>query len=151
PIFKKLISEGKNLTLTHPDITRYFMTIPEAAQLVIEAGALGKGGELFILDMGEPVKIIDLAKTMIKLSNANVDIEIVGLRPGEKLYEELLYDVGAAQKTENNKIFITHIDETDIDLDEHLKILSEAVKNPKKDELKELMKKFVVTYKEAKN
>ncbi|MGL6100694.1 MAG: polysaccharide biosynthesis protein, partial [Fusobacteriaceae bacterium] len=89
PIFKKLISEGKNLTLTHPDITRYFMTIPEAAQLVIEAGSLGKGGELFILDMGEPVKIIDLANTMIKLSNSDVEIEIVGLRPGEKLYEEL--------------------------------------------------------------
>ncbi len=149
PIFKKLISEGKNLTLTHPDITRYFMTIPEAAQLVIEAGALGKGGELFILDMGEPVKIMDLAKTMIKLSNANVDIDIVGLRPGEKLYEELLYDVGAAQKTENNKIFITRIDETDINLDEHLEALSIAIKNPKKNELKELMKKFVVTYRES--
>lgn len=149
PIFKKLISEGKNLTLTHPDITRYFMTIPEAAQLVIEAGALGKGGELFILDMGEPVKIIDLARTMIKLSNADVDIDIVGLRPGEKLYEELLYDVNAAQKTENNKIFITHIDETDINLEEHLEALSIAVKNPKQDELKELMKKFVVTYKES--
>ena len=148
PIFKKLISEGKNLTLTHPDITRYFMTIPEAAQLVIEAGALGKGGELFILDMGEPVKIMDLAKTMIKLSNANVEIDIVGLRPGEKLYEELLYDVGAAQKTENNKIFITRIDETDINLDEHLEALSIAIKNPKKNELKELMKKFVVTYRE---
>lgn len=148
PIFKKLISEGKNLTLTHPDITRYFMTIPEAAQLVIEAGALGKGGELFILDMGEPVKIMDLAKTMIKLSNASVDIDIVGLRPGEKLYEELLYDVGAAQKTENNKIFITRIDETDINLDEHLEALSIAIKNPKKNELKELMKKFVVTYRE---
>lgn len=151
PIFKKLISEGKNLTLTHPDITRYFMTIPEAAQLVIEAGALGKGGELFILDMGEPVKIIDLARTMIKLSNADVDIDIVGLRPGEKLYEELLYDVNAAQKTENNKIFITHIDETDINLEEHLEALSIAVKNPKQNELKELMKKFVVTYKEATN
>lgn len=151
PIFKKLISEGKNLTLTHPDITRYFMTIPEAAQLVIEAGALGKGGELFILDMGEPVKIMDLAKTMIKLSNASVDIDIVGLRPGEKLYEELLYDVGAAQKTENNKIFITRIDETDINLDEHLEALSIAIKNPKKNELKELMKKFVVTYREAVN
>ena len=148
PIFRKLISEGKNLTLTHPDITRYFMTIPEAAQLVIEAGALGKGGELFILDMGEPVKIMDLAKTMIKLSNANVGIDIVGLRPGEKLYEELLYDVGAAQKTENNKIFITRIDETDINLDEHLEALSIAIKNPKKNELKELMKKFVVTYRE---
>ncbi|WP_231549761.1 nucleoside-diphosphate sugar epimerase/dehydratase [Cetobacterium sp. ZOR0034] len=149
PIFKKLISEGKNLTLTHPDITRYFMTIPEAAQLVIEAGSLGKGGELFILDMGEPVRIIDLARTMIKLSNADVDIEIVGLRPGEKLYEELLYDVSAAIKTENNKIFITKIDPMDIKLEYHLEKLTEAIKNPVKENLKTLMKEFVITYKEV--
>ena len=148
PIFKKLISEGKNLTLTHPDITRYFMTIPEAAQLVIEAGALGNGGELFILDMGAPIKIMDLAKTMIELSNAPVNIEIVGLRPGEKLYEELLYDVTKATKTDNNKIFITDIDRMNVDLEYHLEKLKAAVKNPKQDELKELMKKFVETYQE---
>ena len=149
PIFKKLISEGKNLTLTHPDITRYFMTIPEAAQLVIEAGALGDGGELFILDMGAPIKIMDLAKTMIELSNAPVNIEIVGLRPGEKLYEELLYDVTKATKTDNNKIFITDIDRMNVDLEYHLEKLKAAVKNPKQDELKELMKKFVQTYREG--
>lgn len=149
PIFKKLISEGKNLTLTHPDITRYFMTIPEAAQLVIEAGALGNGGELFILDMGAPIKIMDLAKTMIELSNAPVNIEIVGLRPGEKLYEELLYDVTKATKTDNNKIFITDIDRMNVDLEYHLEKLKTAVKNPKQDELKELMKKFVQTYREG--
>lgn len=149
PIFKKLISEGKNLTLTHPDITRYFMTIPEAAQLVIEAGALGNGGELFILDMGAPIKIMDLAKTMIELSNAPVNIEIVGLRPGEKLYEELLYDVTKATKTDNNKIFITDIDRMNVDLEYHLEKLKAAVKNPKQDELKELMKKFVQTYREG--
>lgn len=148
PIFKKLISEGKNLTLTHPDITRYFMTIPEAAQLVIEAGALGNGGELFILDMGAPIKIMDLAKTMIELSNAPINIEIVGLRPGEKLYEELLYDVTKATKTDNNKIFITDIDRMNVDLEYHLEKLKAAVKNPKQDELKELMKKFVQTYQE---
>ncbi|MGL5595633.1 polysaccharide biosynthesis protein [Cetobacterium sp.] len=149
PIFKKLISEGKNLTLTHPDITRYFMTIPEAAQLVIEAGALGNGGELFILDMGAPIKIMDLAKTMIELSNALVNIEIVGLRPGEKLYEELLYDVTKATKTDNNKIFITNIDRINVDLEYHLEKLKAAVKNPKQYELKELMKKFVLTYREG--
>ncbi|WP_298065667.1 nucleoside-diphosphate sugar epimerase/dehydratase [uncultured Cetobacterium sp.] len=149
PIFKKLISEGKNLTLTHPDITRYFMTIPEAAQLVIEAGALGNGGELFILDMGAPIKIMDLAKTMIELSNAPVNIEIIGLRPGEKLYEELLYDVTKATKTDNNKIFITDIDRMNVDLEYHLEKLKAAVKNPKQDELKELMKKFVQTYREG--
>lgn len=151
PIFKKLISEGKNLTLTHPDIVRYFMTIPEAAQLVIEAGAIGKGGELFILDMGEPVKIMDLAKTMIKLSGADVGIDIVGLRPGEKLYEELLYDVTKAIKTENNKIFITKIDEPTGDVKANLEKFKEAVKNPNKEELKRIMKEFVTTYKEAKN
>ncbi|MGL5049551.1 MAG: polysaccharide biosynthesis protein, partial [Fusobacteriaceae bacterium] len=123
----------------------------EAAQLVIEAGSLGKGGELFILDMGEPVKIIDLANTMIKLSNANIGIEIVGLRPGEKLYEELLYDVTAALKTENNKIFITAIDSMNIDLEGHLEKLAEAVKNPVKDEIKACLKEFVKTYKEAKD
>jgi len=93
PIFSKLIEEGKNLTLTHKDIIRYFMTIPEAAQLVIEAATIGKGGEILILDMGEPVKIYDLAKNMIKLSGSNVGIDIVGLRPGEKLFEELLYEI----------------------------------------------------------
>ena len=110
PIFSKLIEEGKNLTLTHKDIIRYFMTIPEAAQLVIEAGAIGKGGEIFILDMGEPVKIYDLAKNMIKLSGSNVGIDIVGLRPGEKLFEELLYDVNSSTKTTNNKIYITNME-----------------------------------------
>lgn len=149
PIFKKLISEGKNLTLTHPDITRYFMTIPEAAQLVIEAGALGNGGELFILDMGEPVKIIDLAKTMIELSNAPINIDIIGLRPGEKLYEELLYDVSKATKTDNDKIFITDIDRMNVDLEYHLEQLRRAIKNPEKDKLKELMKNFVITYREG--
>lgn len=150
PIFRKLINEGKNLTLTHPDITRYFMTIPEAAQLVIEAGALGKGGELFILDMGEPVRIIDLARTMIELSNSPVEIDIVGLRPGEKLYEELLYDVTKARKTENNKIFITEIDQMDVDLDHHLNKLKVAIKTPEITQLKEIMKEFIVTYKEIK-
>ncbi|WP_278683936.1 polysaccharide biosynthesis protein, partial [Paraclostridium bifermentans] len=119
PIFKKLISEGKNLTVTHKDITRYFMTIPEAAQLVIEAGAIGKGGEIFILDMGKPVRIYDLAMSMIKLSNADIGIDIVGLRPGEKLYEELLYDVNSAIKTENKKIFITKIEDGEVDITKH--------------------------------
>lgn len=95
PIFKKKIAERKNLTVTHPDIIRYFMTISEASQLVLRAGSLGNGGEVFVLDMGEPVKIIDLAKKMIELSGLEkeIGIEITGLRPREKLYEELLYDV----------------------------------------------------------
>jgi FlaA1/EpsC-like NDP-sugar epimerase len=100
PLFRKQIKNGGPITITHEDITRYFMTIPEAAQLVIQAGAMAVGGEVFVLDMGDPVRIIDLAKRMIELSGLNVrdhdnpegdiEIEVVGLRPGEKLYEELL-------------------------------------------------------------
>lgn len=150
PIFKKLISEGKNLTVTHKDITRYFMTIPEAAQLVIEAGAIGKGGEIFILDMGKPVKIYDLAMSMIKLSNANVGIDIVGLRPGEKLFEELLYDVNSAIKTDNKKIFITKIEDGAVDITEYFDKLEECIKNPNISEIKKVMKQLVVSYKEVK-
>ena len=150
PIFKKLIEEGKNLTLTHKDITRYFMTIPEAAQLVIEAGAIGKGGEIFILDMGEPVKIYDLAKSMIRLSNANVGIDIIGLRPGEKLYEELLYDVNSAIKTENKKIFITKIEDGAVDITKYFDRLEECTHRPNIEEIKEVMKELVVSYKEVK-
>ena len=150
PIFKKLIEEGKNLTLTHRDITRYFMTIPEAAQLVIEAGSLGNGGEIFILDMGKPVRIYDLAKRMIKLSNANVGIDVVGLRPGEKLFEELLYDVNSAIKTDNKKIFITKIEDGNIDITKFFTKLEECIHNPDVGHIKEVMKKLVVSYKEVK-
>ena len=131
PIFSKLIEEGKNLTLTHKDIIRYFMTIPEAAQLVIEAATIGKGGEILILDMGEPVKIYDLAKNMIKLSGSDVGIDIVGLRPGEKLFEELLYDVNSSEKTSNNKIFITNMEneKVQVDIDNYYTILKDLIKN----------------------
>ena len=149
PIFRKLLEEGKNLTLTHKDITRYFMTIPEAAQLVIEAGSLGNGGEIFILDMGKPVKIYDLAQTMIKLSNSEVGIDIVGLRPGEKLFEELLYDINSAIKTENKKIFITKIENGEVDITQFFEKLWEAGQHANIDEIKDVMKKLVVSYKEA--
>lgn len=109
PRFRKQIMEGKDITLTHPDITRYFMSIPEAARLVIQAGALGRGGEVFLLDMGEPVRIYDLAVQMIELSglkvNQDIDINITGLRPGEKLYEELLIDSDSSVETSHPKIF----------------------------------------------
>lgn len=148
PHFKALLAEGKNLTVTHEEITRYFMTIPEVAQLVIEAGALGKGGEIFILDMGEPIKIIYLAKTMIKLSGANVGIDVIGLREGEKLYEELLYDVNSAKKTSNKKIFITEGEENSIDVGGYLDRLQLAVKNPDKEEIKSILKGFITSYEE---
>ena len=112
PLFTKQIQEGGPITITHPEIIRYFMTIPEACQLVLEAGAMGNGGEIYIFDMGEPVKIIDLAKKMIRLAgfipDKEINIKIIGLRPGEKLYEELLNDTSKTLPTHNLKIMIAH-------------------------------------------
>ncbi|WP_438965612.1 polysaccharide biosynthesis protein [Flavobacterium sp.] len=110
PLFKQQIEKGGPITITHPDIIRYFMTIPEACQLVLEAGAMGKGGEIYIFDMGKPVKIIDLARKMIQLAgyepDKEIQIKIVGLRPGEKLYEELLNDTSKTLPTHHEKIMI---------------------------------------------
>ena len=149
PIFSKLIEEGKNLTLTHKDIIRYFMTIPEAAQLVIEAATIGKGGEILILDMGEPVKIYDLAKNMIKLSGSNVGIDIVGLRPGEKLFEELLYDVNSSEKTSNNKIFITNMEneKVQVDIDNYYTILKDLIKNNDTIGMRKTLASIIGTFK----
>ena len=110
PLFEQQIRSGGPVTLTHPDIIRYFMTIPEAASLVLQAASIAKGGELFVLDMGRPVKIRELAERMIQLyaprEGRKIDIVYVGLRPGEKLYEELLMADEGIAKTENEKIFI---------------------------------------------
>jgi FlaA1/EpsC-like NDP-sugar epimerase len=110
PLFKKQIEAGGPITVTHPEITRYFMTIPEAARLVIQAGAMAKGGEIFILDMGESIKIVDLAKDLIKLSgfvpDVDIKIEFTGLRPGEKLHEELLLDEEGIESTTHKSIFV---------------------------------------------
>lgn len=120
PLFKKQIEKGGPITVTHPDIIRYFMTIPEACQLVLEAGTMGKGGEVYVFDMGEPVKIVDLAKKMIQLSglvlNKDIEIKFTGLRPGEKLYEELLHNNENTIQTYHNKIKIAKVYVEDFDL-----------------------------------
>ena len=105
-IFKNQINRGESLTVTHEEVTRFFMTIEEAAQLVIQSALLGKSGEIFVLDMGEPIKIIDLAESLRNLIDKNMEIEIIGLRPGEKMYEELSYDPNKVDKTRNKKVFI---------------------------------------------
>ena len=123
PHFKKQIEQGGPVTITHPKITRYFMTIPEACDLVLQAGTMGKGGEIFVFDMGEPVKIVDLAERMIKLSGLEpeVDINIIftGLRPGEKLYEELLSDDATTMPTHHEKILISKDPTIDFDSIDH--------------------------------
>lgn len=136
PLFRKQIENGGPLTVTHKDITRYFMTIPEACQLVLEAGAMGNGGEIFVFDMGESIKIFDLAKNMIRLSGLNypndIDIKIVGLRPGEKIFEELLGDGENTTKTHHKKIMVAKVKEINckvvkpkiVDVCENIDILS---------------------------
>ena len=150
PLFKKQIERGGPVTVTDPNIVRYFMTIPEAVSLVLQAGAYAKGGEIFVLDMGEPVKILDLAKNLILLSGhkPDEDIQIVftGLRPGEKLYEEMLMDEEGLQDTENNLI---HIGKP-IELDEEkflnqLEKLKEYVVTEPSD-IREWVKEIVPTY-----
>jgi len=158
PLFRKQISEGGPVTITHKEVTRYFMTISEASSLVIQAGEYANGGEVFILDMGEQIKIIDLAKRLIYLSGRNVtydsvsegiEIKEVGLRPGEKLYEELLIS-GKEENTPNDKIFKSNenfLDNSDLDI--ALAKLQNGVENDNVSEIKSTLKKYVEGFMEA--
>ena len=148
PLFKRQIAKGGPVTLTDKRIIRYFMTIPEASQLVLQSGAMANNGELFVLDMGQPVKILDLAENMIKLSGAH-DIEIVetGLRPGEKLYEELLMNSQTLTKTENDLIFI----EKDAplskeEINEKIQVLQRAIENEDDNDAREALRSVVPTF-----
>ena len=150
PLFKKQIMEGGPVTVTHPDIIRYFMTIPEAVSLVLQAGAYAKGGEIFVLDMGKPVKILDLARNLIKLSGyrvgEDIKIEFTGLRPGEKLYEELLMEEEGLKETDNKMIYIgkpIELDETEFFV--QLKKLKEESRDESND-IRALVKEIVPTY-----
>lgn len=150
PLFKQQIREGGPVTVTHPDIIRYFMTIPEAVSLVLQAGAYAQGGEIFILDMGEPVKILDLAENMIRLSGLvpgeDIEIKFTGLRPGEKLYEKLLIDDDNKKETANKRIFIGQpikIDEAEFD--EKMKELEKATFS-EDENIRQVVKKLVPEY-----
>ena len=148
PLFKRQIASGGPVTLTDKRIIRYFMTIPEASQLVLESGAMAKNGELFVLDMGQPVKILDLAENMIRLSGAEgIKIVETGLRPGEKLYEELLVKTEELDKTENSLIFIER--DTPLDREElnrRLGLLEEAVASGDDDRVRSVLRQVVPTF-----
>ncbi len=156
PLFKRQIANGGPVTVTHPEITRFFMTIPEAARLVIQAGSMAKGGEIFVLDMGKPVKILDLAMDMIRISGytpgVDMKIEFTGLRPGEKLYEELLQDEEGTSETSHDGIFIgspSHV--TWEEIERILKELREALAASSDEAIIECLKRNVPTYHPERN
>ncbi len=151
PLFERQIAQGGPVRVTHKDVTRFFMTIPEAAQLVIQAACYAKGGEIFVLDMGQPVKIYDLAENLIRLSGhtpgVDIKIEIIGLRPGEKLYEELLMDQEGLEGTKHNKIFVGRPMTVEMNvLEKNLALLKKAVDSKDNDKIRSIMEEVVPTY-----
>ena len=148
PLFRRQIEHGGPVTVTHPDIIRYFMTIPEAVSLVLQAGAYAKGGEIFVLDMGEPVKIDDMARNLIKLSGFEPDVDIpivyTGLRPGEKMFEECLKEEEGLQKTENDLIFIGK--PIEFDREEFFEHLKDLKKTAYEDDPQLVVKRLVPSY-----
>ena len=153
PLFKKQIKNGGPVTLTHKDITRFFMLIPEAAQLVLQAGAYAKGGEVFVLDMGKPVRIYDLAEDLIRLSGlepgSDIAIKVTGLRPGEKLYEELLMSEEGLQTTGHEKIFVGKPTFKDLEgLTEELESLKFVIDKGDKKLVSDKLKEIVPTFKD---
>ena len=152
PIFKQQIEEGKPITVTHPEVKRFFMTAKEAAQLVMQAGSIGKGGEILILDMGDQIKILDLAKNLITLSGLDLDkdveIKFIGLRPGEKMYEETLLDVEHDKATKHDKIYIAQPNNFDpIQLRKDIKTLEQLANLMDKTKILEKIKEMVPSYK----
>ena len=150
PLFRKQIELGGPVTITDRRIIRYFMTIPEAVSLILQCGLFAEGGEIFILDMGKPIKILDVAEKLIRQAGLipDVDIEIIetGLRPGEKLYEELLLDINNQQKTSNEKIYIENKESLDTDVEKEVKDIGKVFDMDDANDVKTLLAKMVKTY-----
>jgi FlaA1/EpsC-like NDP-sugar epimerase len=152
PHFEKQISQGGPVTVTHKNIIRYFMTIPEACQLVLQAGTMGNGGEIYVFDMGEPKKILDLAEKMIRLSGfepyTDIDIKITGLRPGEKLYEELLTESSIVQPTHHSKIMVAKVEIQEFsEIKKKIKTIVKAATKKDDEQVVKLLKDIVPEYK----
>jgi FlaA1/EpsC-like NDP-sugar epimerase len=154
PIFKQQIANGGPVTVTHPEMRRYFMTIPEACQLVLQAGSMGDGGEIFVLDMGEPVRVVDLARDLIRLSGFRPDedimIEFTGIRPGEKLFEEISIDDEHAEKTRHPKIFVgRRAAESRATMERHLELLGQCVAGSERERVVAALRRCVPEYRDA--